>query len=43
MRRNLDIMHLILADVRTQSAQDLVNGVSAKQEKHYSLEHYYGE
>ncbi|CAG0882067.1 unnamed protein product [Cyprideis torosa] len=41
MKRNLDIMHLILTDIRKQSADDLVDGVAAEQEFQYDSQHYF--
>lgn len=32
----------MLAEVRSQSADDLVDGVSAAEERKYSYSHYYG-
>ena len=32
----------MLAEVRSQSADDLVDGVSAFEERKYSYSHYYG-
>lgn len=32
----------MLAEVRSQSADDLVDGISAVEERKYSYNHYYG-
>ena len=42
MKRNLDIMYLILSDVPSQDADDLVDGVEASQEQQYDTNHYFG-
>ena len=42
LTRNKPALDTMLAEVRSQSADDLVDGVSAAEERRYSYSHYYG-
>ena len=42
LSRNRPALDSMLAEVRSQSADDLTDGISAAEERKYSYSHYYG-
>jgi hypothetical protein len=42
LSRNRPALDSMLAEVRSQSADDLTDGISAAEERNYSYSHYYG-
>lgn len=42
LNRNKPALETMLAEVRSQSADDLVDGITSAEERRYSYNHYYG-
>ncbi len=42
LNRNKPALENMLAEVRSQSADDLVDGITSSEERRYSYNHYYG-
>ena len=42
LNRNKPALENMLAEVRSQSADDLVDGITSTEERRYSYNHYYG-
>lgn len=42
LSRNKPALENMLAEVRSQSADDLVDGITSTEERRYSYNHYYG-